>query len=95
MSEALMEMMAPQGGYAAPAPEPAAPPQSQGMSAEDHLKVGIEHLQAALQMEPDDQDSQALAGTVQRLYAILAGRQKEQDGAMAGKLSPRMMRRGV
>ncbi len=60
-------------------PEPA--PQA---SAVDHLRQAIEHAQAALQLEPDDADSQNLAKVVQGLYAILAGRQKEHESLMGG-----------
>ena len=64
------------------------PPQGpQGPPEEDpleHLRQAIEHAQAALQSEPDDADSQALAKVIQGLYAILANRQKEQEQLMGG-----------
>jgi hypothetical protein len=85
----LMAMLQGQAPQAAPqdAPDPAA--------AEDNLRQAIDLLQKALQAEPDDQDSAALAAIVKQLYSIAVGRQKEQDQALAGKFSPRMMRRGV
>ena len=60
------------------------PPPSQQESAVDHLRQAIEHAQAALTSEPDDADSQALAKVIQGLYAILAQRQKEQEGLLGG-----------
>ena len=82
-----------QQGYAGSPPDQQAP--DSGGSADDLLRKGIEYIQAALQAEPDDQDSQALAAIVKELYAIFSDRNKEQDGALAGKFSPRMMRRGA
>jgi hypothetical protein len=80
---------APDVGYAPPET------QDQGSSAEELLSQGIEILQAALQAEPDPQDSQAIAEIVKQLYAILGTRQKESDEALQGKMNPRMLRRGV
>ena len=60
------------------------PPPQQQESAVDHLRQAIEHAQAALTSEPDDADSQALAKVIQGLYAILAQRQKEQEGLLGG-----------
>ena len=60
------------------------PPPPQQESAVDHLRQAIEHAQAALTSEPDDADSQALAKVIQGLYAILAQRQKEQEGLLGG-----------
>ena len=55
-------------------------------AAIEHLKQAIEHAQAALVSEPNDQDSQALAQIVKELYAIIAGRQKEDQKAMGGAM---------
>lgn len=59
-------------------------PGPQQMPALEHLRIAIEHAQAALQAEPDDADSQALAKIVQGLYAILANRQKEHQQLLGG-----------
>lgn len=67
--------------------------QQDNASAADHLRAAIEHAQAALQMEPDDQDSQALASAIQALYRIVAARQKEQMDLMSGKATPRALSR--
>lgn len=64
-----------------------------GMSPEDHLRVAIEHLQAAQVGEPDDADSQSLAGCAAKLYQILAARQKEQDGMLGNPGVARALRR--
>ena len=59
----------------------------QGQEAEsvvDHLRQSIEHAQAALQMEPDDADSQSLTMVLKGLYQILANRQKEQEQLLGG-----------
>ena len=68
------------------------PPQGMGeeqepqgeMTTVEHLRIAIEHAQAALVAEPDDADSQALAKVVQGLYAIFAQRQKEQEQLLGG-----------
>jgi hypothetical protein len=82
-----------QQGYAGTPPDAA--PADSGGSSDDLLRKGIEYIQAALQAEPDDQDSAALAQIVKELYAIFSDRNKEQDGALAGKFSPRILRRGA
>lgn len=64
------------------------------LSAVDHLRQAIEHAQQALQMEPDDKDSQDLSGVLQKLYAILAARQSEQDKMLGGG-NLRAIRRGA
>lgn len=64
-----------------------------GMSAADHLRVAIEHLQAAQVSEPDDADSQALAACAAKLYQILAARQKERDGMLGNPGMARALRR--
>lgn len=73
-----MSPMIPQGGG------------SDGASALEHLRIALEHSQAALVNEPDDADSQELADIVRKLYAILANRQKEADTSMGG--NPQVLR---
>lgn len=73
----------PPGGMGQQGPPP--PPPSQGAeSVVDHLRQSIEHAQAALQMEPDDTDSQSLTMVLKGLYQILANRQKEQEQLLGG-----------
>ena len=77
-----MSGMAPPGGMEAMMGQ--GPPQGPSEDPLEHLRQAIEHAQAALQAEPDDADSQALAKVIQGLYAILANRQKEQQQLMGG-----------
>lgn len=67
-------------GEAAP-PEPN-PAKADNVDPLEHLRASIEHAQAALVSEPDDQDSQLLSKLISGLYQILANRQKEQQAAM-------------
>lgn len=71
------------------------PPQDQEMSAADHLRLAIEHAQAALVGEPDDVDSQSLAKVVQGLYAILAARQKETQQTLGNPAQQRTIGRSL
>ena len=59
----------------------------------EHLRLAIEHAQAALVAEPDDADSQALSKVVSGLYQILASRQKESDQMMGNPTLLRTLRR--
>ena len=63
-------------------PQETADPQA----AIEHLKQAIQHAQAALVSEPNDADSQSLADIVKQLYAIIAGRQKEDEKALGGAM---------
>jgi hypothetical protein len=80
-------------------PPPVGPPQggpgAGGSAVIDHLRQAIDHAQAALNAEPDDVDSQNLAKIVQGLYAILAGRQKEQESAMGMTPALKLLSRGA
>lgn len=83
-----------QMGPMAPPPEAAAP-QDAGVPGitSPHFRTGLQNLQQALEDEPDDKDSSALAGVLQKLYALIADRQKETDDMMEGKISQRALRR--
>lgn len=72
----------PPGGMGQQGPPP--PPSQGAESVVDHLRQSIEHAQAALQMEPDDTDSQSLTMVLKGLYQILANRQKEQEQLLGG-----------
>lgn len=90
-----MSDMAFGGAPAGPAPAaPQGPGGGGGGAVLDHLRQAIEHAQAALQAEPDDVDSQQLAKIVQGLYAVLAGRQKEQESAMGMTPALKLLSRG-
>ena len=83
------------GMMGGPPPEamgPQEPPQGE-MDPLSHLRIAIEHAQAAQVMEPDDADSQMLAKLVSGLYQILANRQKESDQALGNPGLARMLRR--
>lgn len=85
---ALMGGGAPMTAPDAPQPEP-----ETDMSAVEHLRMAIEHAQAALVMEPDDEDSQSLSKVVAGLYAIVSARQKERDQTMGNPSLLRTLRR--
>lgn len=74
-----------------------APPEAgggqQGGVADPRYKEAIGVLEEILKTEPDDQDSAQLANVIQTLYKIAADRQKEEDDMLAGKVSPRALRR--
>jgi len=79
--ELLAQLM---GGLGSGGGAPQQDQQPDGDAAIDHLRQAIEHAQAALQLEPDDADSQMLAKVVQGLYQILAQRQKEHEQLLGG-----------
>jgi len=84
------------GDAQAPGPAPTPdqnPAKADGVDPLEHLRAAIEHAQAALVSEPDDQDSQALAKLVSGLYQILANRQKEQDQALGNPATAKLLRR--
>jgi hypothetical protein len=83
---------APDASQTAPPGQGGPPP---GQTAENLLRHAIEFCQAAIQAEPDDQDSQELAQIIKQLYAIFSTRAKEGDQAMGGKVVPRQLRRGA
>ena len=63
---------------------PPPPEEEEDVDPLEHLRLAIEHAQAALVAEPDDADSQQLSKVISGLYQILAQRQKEQDQLMGG-----------
>jgi hypothetical protein len=73
-----------QGGGPGVDQGPPSPAHGDGIDSTEHLRLAIEHAQAALVAEPDDQDSQTLSKAVSMLYGILSNRQKQQDQAMGG-----------
>jgi hypothetical protein len=81
------------GGMMGGPPPPEPPPEQAPASPVEHLRQAIEHAQAALTMEPDDADSQALAKVVQGLYAILAQRQKEEQQVLGNPATQRVVSR--
>lgn len=98
MPPGLMDaLMASGGGGADPAsgpgdpaggpygPDPGSPSQGDGINPTEHLRMAIEHAQAALVGEPSDPDSAKLSDILKGLYGILADRQKQQQTMLAGK----------
>jgi hypothetical protein len=86
------------GPMAPPMPEmapPQAAPQGAGTPGitDPRYKEALAILEEVLRGEPDEQDSSALAGVLQKLYKLSADRQKEQDDMMGGNYSPRALRR--
>lgn len=63
-----------------------------GIDAPEYPDI-IALLEKILAEEPDPADSAELSKLIAGLYKLAASRVKEQDDAMAGKLSPRLMRR--
>ena len=80
------------------APTPGGLPPQGGQPPEvdpvEHLRMAIEHAQAALVSEPDDQDSQLLSKLIAGLYQILAARQKEQETALGMTPAMKLLTRG-
>lgn len=81
------------GGPGGPGPAPAGPPptidlpkddpnESDASTPEDAVRDAIGDLQKAMEMEQDDQLLAQLADLVAKAQKLLAGIQKEQDGAM-------------
>lgn len=85
-------LMAGPGPGAGPAPMGQESPE--GMSPAEHLRLAIEHAQAALVGEPDDTDSQTLSRVIQGLYSILASRQKETQQVLGNAANQRVISRG-
>ena len=63
-----------------------------GIDDPEFLNV-VALLEDILKQEPDPEDSAKLSKLIADLYGLAAGRVKEQDDAMAGKVSPRFLRR--
>jgi hypothetical protein len=72
---------------------PSAEEPSELSSPVEHLRMAIQHAQAALVGEEDDADSQALSKLVSGLYQILAARQKDSDQTMGNPSLLRTLRR--
>lgn len=70
-----------------------APQQGSPGIDDPRFKDAISLLEDILKGEPDEQDSQKLAQLISGLYSLVGDRQKEQDQMIAGKLSPRAVRR--
>lgn len=84
------------GGGGQEAPDPGADQQQQGSrSAEQILREMLDDTMEFQQVEPDDQDSLAMQKVSTMLQEILTKRQQESDQMMAGKSTPRAMRRAA
>lgn len=69
-----------------------APQGAPGIDAPEYPEI-IQLLEQILQGEPDPQDSAELSKLIAGLYKLAANRVKESDDALAGKVSPRLLRR--
>lgn len=76
-------------GSALPYPAESGTP---GIDAAEYPEI-IALLEKILAEEPDPQDSAELSKLIAGLYKLAANRVKETDDAMAGKMSPRFLRR--
>lgn len=63
------------------------------LDAVGHLRAAIEHAQAALVSEQDDEDSQVLSKLISGLYQIEARRKKESRQTLGNPTLLRMLRR--
>lgn len=63
-----------------------------GIDDPEFLEV-VALLEQIVQREKDPEDSAKLSKLIADLYGLAAGRVKEQDDAMGGKMSPRFLRR--
>ena len=63
-----------------------------GIEDPEYLEI-VGLLEDILKREPDPEDSAKLAKLVADLYGLAAGRVKEADDALGGKVSPRFLRR--
>lgn len=81
------------GGGEAPAP----PSIAEGIpgGGEDALVLALDALQDAIDIESDQEDIQVMLQCQAKLQTILAKNQAEQDSMMAGKMSPRGIRRAT
>jgi hypothetical protein len=90
----LMQLLQDAGGPPDQASQlpPSSPAQGDGTDPLEHLRMAIEHAQAAQVSEPDDADSAKLSKLVAGLYQILADRQKMHDQAMGNPAVARVLR---
>lgn len=81
----------PQSGPPAPADQGAGG--EPAGDTKDVIKQMIDLAKGYMDVEDDDQEKAQMAAVLKTLQDFLAREQKEQDDAMGGKLSPRLMRK--
>ena len=93
----LMSMLG-GGGPQGPPPGPPAPPASPaspegdgGGSTSDVIKEMISAAMAYLDIEDDEQEKAQMTAVLKSLQDFLAREQKEEQDAMGGKMSPRLL----
>lgn len=69
-------------------PGPSAPP-----AYSDVVRQILELCRVAVQLADDDESAMVMERVTSLLQAELAAEQKEEQGALSGRLSPRLMRR--
>jgi len=91
------ELAALMGGGEAPPEEAAGPSVVDGQpgGGVDALTMAIDAIQDAIDAEADQEDIQVMLKCQQQLQSILAKNQKEADGMMQGKMSPRGTRQAA
>lgn len=80
--------MDPSGGMPADETEQASP-----RSTSEILEEMIESAKEYLNVEQDEEDKLTMTKVLQQLQQYLAKEQSEADGALQGKVSPRMIRK--
>ena len=83
----------PAGPAGPPAPEGDLGGEEGGGSTTDILSQMIDLAKEYLDVETDQEDIHTMTGILQKLQQYLASEQKEQDDAMQGKASPKLMRK--
>lgn len=83
------------GGMGGPGGPPPGPPEPEGPpapeSTSDVIKQMVEAALAYLDIETDEQEKAQMAAVLKSLQDFLAREQKEEQDAMGGKMSPRLL----
>ena len=91
MSMMLPEGMPPPRMMGGPPPPPP-PEQTGGGSYEDALRTILDLVRAATALADDDKSALTMEKVSSLLQTDLADQQKETEGMLQGKMSPRLMR---
>lgn len=76
-------------------PPPAGPPAGPSGQPVDDLKGLVDLVHQLIGKEPDEEDKAVLAKCLSALQNLLAKDQREQDTAMSGATSPRVLRKAA
>jgi len=82
----------PPGGPMGPPPMEPGPGAEPAGDTADVIRQMIDMAKQYMDVEDDDTEKAQMAAVLKTLTDFLAREQKEQDDAMGGKLSPRLMR---